>query len=86
MKSKFILFNSYKKANHYVKWCNVTQDYYHRGYDWSESVTYIKDNMILRKISGDGCGCGCTNHLYNYIVVIGKIKDRRIDNLKKILE
>ena len=69
-----IIFNTIKKAEHYVKFCNKNHDFYHDGYDWSEQVTYIDGNYIKSRSAGDGCGCGCDNHLYNYTSVIGRIK------------
>jgi hypothetical protein len=69
-----IIFNTIKKAEHYVKWCNKNLDYQEGGYDWSESITYIDGQYVIRHESGDGCGCGCDMHLYNYKRVIGKIK------------
>lgn len=86
MSQKFIIFNSTKAAEHYVKWCNRNLDYYNSGYDWSESKTYIKDNMLLRKASGDSCGCGCNNYYYNHISVIGRIRDRRTHSLNTLLK
>lgn len=69
-----IIFNTIKKAEHYVKFCNKNSDYYNDGYDWSEQTTYIEDNLIKVRNAGDGCGCGCDNHLYNYVTIIGRIK------------
>ena len=34
-----IVFNTIKKAEHYVRYCNNNIDYYNEGYDWSESLT-----------------------------------------------
>lgn len=69
-----IIFNTIKKAEHYVKFCNKNNDYYNNGYDWSTQETYIEDNFVKVKIAGDGCGCGCGDHLYNYVTIIGRIK------------
>jgi hypothetical protein len=69
-----IIFNTIKKAEHYVKFCKRTKDYYNEGYDWSESNTYIEGNLVKVSYAGDGCGCGCDDHLYNYTHVIGRIK------------
>lgn len=81
MSNKFIIFNSLKKAEHYLKWCEENIDYHRGGYDWSNITTYISDdNKVLRRFTGDGCGCG-----YDYIIVIGKIKDKRTHSLKLIL-
>jgi hypothetical protein len=69
-----IIFNTIKKAEHYVKWCQKNHDYSNDGYDWSTQSTYIEDNLIKVRRAGDGCGCGCDNHLYDYTEVIGRIK------------
>ena len=69
-----IIFNTIKKAEHYVKFCNKNYDYYNDGYDWSERSTYIEGDLVKVKSAGDGCGCGCDEHLYNYTSVIGRIK------------
>ena len=69
-----IIFNTIKKAKHYVKFCNKNSDYYRGGYNWSEHLTYIEDNYIKSRSSGDGCGCGCDTYTYNYITILGRIK------------
>ena len=69
-----IIFNTIKKAEHYVKFCNKNHDYYHNGYDWSEYSTYIDGDLVKVRNAGDGCGCGCDNHLYNYTTIIGRVK------------
>ena len=69
-----IIFNTIKKAEHYVKWCQKNLDYYNDGYDWSTQNTFIEDNLVKVRSQGDGCGCGCDNHLYDYTQVIGRIK------------
>ena len=67
-------FNTIKKAEHYVKWCQKNHDYSNDGYDWSTQSTYIDGNLVKVRNAGDGCGCGCDNHLYDYTNVIGRIK------------
>ena len=57
-----IIFNTIKKAQHYVKFCNKNSDYSRGNYDWSEHVTYIEDN------------CGCDTYIYNHVTIIGRIK------------
>lgn len=69
-----IIFNTIKKAEHYVKFCNKNRDYYNDGYDWSEQCTYIEDDLVKVRSAGDGCGCGCDDHLYNYVTILGRIK------------
>jgi hypothetical protein len=69
-----IIFNTIKKAKHYVKFCNKNHDYYHNGYDWGEHRTYIDGDLVKVINAGDGCGCGCDLHIYNCITIIGRIK------------
>jgi hypothetical protein len=69
-----IIFNTIKKAEHYVKWCNKNHDYDYDGYDWNKSKTYIEGKWIIRHESGDSCGCGCDTYLYDSKRKIGKIK------------
>jgi hypothetical protein len=69
-----IIFNTIKKAEHYVKFCNKNHDFYRDGYDWSEQVTYIDGNYIKSRSAGDGCGCGCDTYIYNHVTIIGRIK------------
>jgi hypothetical protein len=69
-----IIFNTTKKAEHYVKFCNRNNDYYNDGDGWSEKKTYIEGNMVKTRISGDGCGCGCDSYLYDDVTIIGRIK------------
>lgn len=86
-----IIFNTIKKAEHYVKWCRKNIDYYNEGYDWSMLETSINGEYVVQQHAGDGCGCGCDLHLYDYYVVIGRIKahdtktirNSKIDNLIK---
>jgi hypothetical protein len=85
-----IIFNTIKKAEHYVKFCNKNHDYYNNGYDWSEHVTYIEDNLIKSRSAGDGCGCGCDTYIYNHVTIIGRIKaydtkSIRVQKLNQIL-
>ena len=69
-----IIFNTIKKAEHYVKFCNKNHDFYRDGYDWSEQVTYIDGNYIKSRSTGDSCGCGCDTGFYNHVTIIGRIK------------
>jgi hypothetical protein len=80
-----IIFNTIKKAEHYVKWYSNQFDYEQRGYDWSYQQTYISGDLIIVRRAGDGCGCGCDLHLYDYTTVIGRIKDKRSKTLNQIL-
>ena len=69
-----IIFNTIKKAEHYVKFCNENHDYYNDGYDWSEQITFIDGDLVKSRSAGDGCGCGCDTSVYNYVTIIGRIK------------
>jgi hypothetical protein len=86
-----IIFNTIKKAEHYVKWYSKKFDYSNDGHDWSTQDTYIDGNLIIIRSSGDGCGCGCDMYLYNYVTVIGRIKSYdtksiRENKIKNIIE
>jgi hypothetical protein len=80
-----IIFNTIKKAEHYVKWCQKNNDFHRNGYDWETQDTFISGDLVVVRISGDGCGCGCDHHLFDYTNVIGRIKDKRTKNLKLLL-
>lgn len=69
-----IIFNTQKKAQHFVSWCNKTRDFYRDGFEWSRRETYIEKNLVKIRECGDGCGCGCDNYLYDSTKVIGRIK------------
>jgi hypothetical protein len=77
-----IIFNTIKKAEHYVKWCNKNHDYYNDGYDWSQSKTYIEGRWVIRQDSGDSCGCGCNNYLYDHKTKIGRIKAYNLKTIR----
>lgn len=69
-----IVFNTIKKAQHWVKWYSRHNDYHRDGYDWESVTTYISGNLIVTRTEGDGCGCGCSDYIYDNIIVIGRIK------------
>jgi hypothetical protein len=69
-----IVFNTKKKAEHWVKWFSKTNDWSRDGYDWESHETYILDNLVVQRHSGDGCGCGCDNYRFNHITILGRIK------------
>ncbi len=69
-----IIFNTIKKAQHYVKFCNKNYDFYRDGYDWSEHNTFIDCDLVKSRDAGDGCGCGCDTSIYNYVTILGRIK------------
>jgi hypothetical protein len=77
-----IIFNTIKKAEHYVKFCNKNHDFYNDGYDWAEQKTYIEDDLVKSRSAGDGCGCGCDMHLYNYTTIIGRVKAYDIKSIR----
>jgi hypothetical protein len=79
-----IIFNTIKKAEHWVKW--ESRFYYDIcGYDWQSRHTYIAGNLVLQREAGDGCGCGCDLYIYDKTKVIGRIKDKRSKSLSQIL-
>jgi hypothetical protein len=77
-----IIFNTIKKAEHYVKFCNKNNDYYNDGYDWSEHKTHIDGDLVKVNHSGDSCGCGCDDYIYNYVTIIGRIKAYDIKSIR----
>jgi hypothetical protein len=77
-----IIFNTIKKAQHYVKFCNKNIDYYRGGYDWSEQITFIDGDLVKSRSAGDGCGCGCDTSVYNYVTIIGRIKAHDIKSIR----
>jgi hypothetical protein len=81
-----IVFNTIKKAERYVRFCNKNRDYYNDGYDWSEQQTYIEGNLVIERSQGDSCGCGCDTGRYQYHTIIGRIKDKRSQALSLILD
>jgi hypothetical protein len=80
-----IIFNTIKKAEHYVQYCKKTRDYFNDGYDWSERTTSIEENLVVEKNSGDSCGCGCDMYVYHNRTIIGRIKDKRTQALSLVL-
>ena len=80
-----IIFNTIKKAEHYVQHCKKTRDYFNDGYDWSEQTTFIEGNLVVSKNSGDSCGCGCDMYVYHNRTIIGRIKDKRTQALSLVL-
>jgi len=69
-----IVFNTLKQAQHYVKWWNKKHSYYRPGYDYESYKMIIINKRVLINHSGDGCGCGCENYLFNHNTVKGRIK------------
>ena len=86
-----IIFNTIKKAEHYVSYCNKKVDYDDGdNYMYSCTMTSIRDEYVIRNHSGDSCGCGCDNYMYNYDEIIGRIKGYdtksiRSNKLKQII-
>ena len=81
-----IVFNTIKKAERYVKYCNKNRDFYNDGYDWSERSTYIEGQFVIEKTAGDSCGCGCDMYVYHSRTIIGRIKDKRTQALSLVLD
>ena len=69
-----IIFNTKKKALHWVQFQNKTKDYHYGGYDWKKRETYISENLVKVRESGDGCGCGCGDYLFDSTTIVGRIK------------
>ena len=80
-----IIFNTIKKAEHYVRYCQKNKDYSEDGYIWSEKKTYIIGDKVICRTSGDSCGCGCDMYRYDYSTIIGRIKDKRTHALSIVL-
>jgi hypothetical protein len=70
---KFVLFNTLKKAQHYVKHMNAwvkKEPYYNDG---EQFCWYEINHKNVLCVSGWSCGCGCDRgHKSAY--VIGRIK------------
>lgn len=71
-----IIFNTVSKAKHYIKHKNKFYDKINEyGYSYNIIEYYIdSNNKIIKSNSGDSCGCGCDNYIYNIKEVIGRIK------------
>ncbi len=77
-----IIFNTIKKAEHYVIWYSKEYDYQRGGYDWESHETYIDGNLVVTRHMGDGCGCGCDLHLFDYKTIIGRIKSHNAKSIR----
>lgn len=86
-----IVFNTLKKAQHYVRWREKNSDYQRsHGFEWESESTFIDGELVLVSASGDGCGCGCDMYRYHRVSVLGRIRahdleSARADKLGKIL-
>lgn len=69
-----IVFNTIKKAEHWIKWYGKHNNWTRQGYDWESVTTYISKNLVVTRRQGDGCGCGCSDHIFDYTIVMGRIK------------
>lgn len=74
------VFNTIKKAEHYVKYKNndknVRNHNWEHGYMW-EYLTYSIDydnKRVIKSMGSDGCGCGCDLSTWHDRQVIGRIK------------
>jgi hypothetical protein len=78
-----IIFNTIKKAEHYVKWYSKKYDFERSGYDWENHNTYIDGDLVIINHAGDGCGC-----VFDYNTIIGRIKawDEKSIRDKKLKE
>ncbi len=77
-----IVFNTIKKAEHWVKWYSKKFDYTRDGYDWETHQTYISGNLVITRHQGDGCGCGCDTSLFDYTIVQGRIKKWDVKSIR----
>jgi hypothetical protein len=70
-----IVFNTRKKAEHYIKYKKARQDQYEnwQQYNDEEFCYYIIDGKKVLRIWGWRCGCGCDRGDTN-ATVIGRIK------------
>lgn len=72
--AKFIVFNTPKQAEHWIKHRNKVIQPAAEHYD-SEAFDYyttgIKDKVI--RVSGWACGCGCGQGS-THVTVVGRIK------------
>lgn len=74
------IFNTIKKAEHYVKYINkskrVLDRNYSSGYMW-EYLDYNIDydnKRVIKSYGQDGCGCGCDTYTWHDREVVGRIK------------
>jgi hypothetical protein len=69
-----ILFNTLKKASHYVKYKNsvVAKDPYYKIYNEHYKYFFISKDLVIESF-GWRCGCGCGQNS-NDNIVIGRIK------------
>lgn len=77
-----IIFNTIKKAEHYVKWYSKKYDFSRDGYDWESQDTYIVGNLVVVRNQGDGCGCGCDDYHFDYTTIIGRIKSHDTESIR----
>ena len=70
-----IVFNTLKKAEHYVKYKRnaVAKDPYYKYHDEQYSYYFISKNKVINSY-GWKCGCGCSMGS-NTNLVIGYIKN-----------
>lgn len=74
------VFNTIKKAEHYVKYKNksknVLRHNWSSGYMWEYlhyDIDYVSKRVIISRGS-DGCGCGCDTYTWHDRAVVGRIK------------
>lgn len=74
------VFNTIKKAEHYVKYKNkskaVCNQNWFSGYMWQylEYKIDYDNKRVIRMGGSDGCGCGCDTYTFHYREVVGRIK------------
>jgi hypothetical protein len=75
------VFNTIKKAEHFVKYKNK-YDKRVRTHNWSsdyrwEYLDYLIDydkKYVIKKSGYDNCGCGCDKYTRQYVEIVGRIK------------
>ena len=74
------VFNTIKKAEHYIKYINNTKNL--RNHNWSsgymwEYLEYTIDynnKRVIKMYGSDNCGCGCDTYTVWHDEVVGRIK------------
>ena len=59
-----IIFNTIKKAEHYVKWCNKTKDYSNSGYDYNGLETRIDGEYVIENLTIDATSSPTESGIY----------------------
>ena len=76
-----IVFNTIKKAEHYVNYYNKINKQM-RNNNWEHSYMYsyacldfdYDNKHVVLATGGDNCGCGCDTYTWRSLEVVGRIK------------